>query len=57
MMTPEKPKSTAKGQSAYVIPVEVLEIFHERKRMKGILLTRSLLDALSYACRNRQAWW
>ena len=56
-MTPEKPRSTAKGQSAYVIPVEVLQIFHARKREKGVLLTRSLIDALSFAIRNREAWW
>ena len=56
-MTLEKPKSAAKGQSAYVIPVEVLQIFHQRKREKGVLLTRSLLDALSFAIRNREAWW
>ena len=57
MMTPEKPRSAAKGQSAYVIPVEVLQIFHQRKKEKGVLLTRSLVDALSFACRNREAWW
>ena len=56
-MTPEKPRSTAKGQSAYVIPVEVLQVFHTRKKEKGVLLTRSLIDALSFACRNREAWW
>ena len=56
-MTPEKPRSAAKGQSAYVIPVEVLQIFHQRKKEKGVLLTRSLIDALSFAVRNREAWW
>ena len=56
-MTPEKPKSTTKGHSSYPIPVEVLEVFHQRKRAKGVLLSRSLIDALAFAIRNREAWW
>ena len=55
-MAPRKLEST-KGHSSYPIPEEALEVFRERKRDKGVLLYRSLVDALSFACRNRQVWW
>ena len=63
-MTPEQPrsaalatKSAAKGKSQYPIPPEVLDLFRERKKMQGVLLSRSVADALAYAIRNRAAWW
>ena len=56
-MAPRKSESATKGSSAYVIPKETLDVFRERKKLKGILLAQTLADALAFAVRNRQVWW
>jgi hypothetical protein len=56
-MPTQKIKKTAKKQPAYQVPEEALRLFRKRKAEKGVLLGRSLVDALSFACRNVEAWW
>ncbi len=52
-----KPRKKRKQQPAYPIPEEALQAFRKRKVEKGVLLSRSLADALEFACRNTSAWW
>lgn len=47
----------SKTPTPYPIPPEAIEAFRERKKEKGVVLYRSIADALDFALRNRQAWW
>ena len=61
---PTKPKNRKPAGSgkqgrgpSYPILESALELFRQRKEQKGISITRSLEDCLTFGTENKEAWF
>lgn len=50
-------KETRSNAGSWPIPKDAMEVFRERKARRGITITRSIMDALVFALKMRDAWF